>query len=133
MPKRTIVIFSIFIIVTITGSIFIYFYRNFTKELVGRYVSKITICGNISDETDCYAKNFCEGIYGPSCPDCRDLEFRRCQRVPLKILIQIEQEKKLCQETLGEWYRNKLGNFCLCQKAGAGKVFDKTRGCVDNN
>ena len=51
---------------------------------------------------------------------------------PVKpIVTEHQAEKKLCQETGGEWYRNKLGNFCLCQQAGANKKFDKIKGCID--
>lgn len=130
MSRQTLIIFSIFFIIALLGIIFIYLYRLEIDFLVKNYISKITICGNISDESDCYAKDFCEGIYGPSCPNCQDLEFKSCQRIPLKVVIQIERERKLCQQTGGEWYRNKLGNFCLCQKAGVDKIFDKTKGCI---
>ena len=131
MPKRTVTIFSIFIIVAVVGSIFIYFFRGYGDRLVSRLVSEITVCGNILDESGCQEKSFCEGIYGPSCPDCNDLEFKRCHRVPLHVLVQIEKEKNLCRETAGEWYTNKLGNFCLCQQAGPNKIFNKELGCVN--
>ena len=130
MSKRTIVLLSIFIVIAIIGSIFIYLYREQTNALIRYYISKITVCGNILNEENCFAKDFCEGIYGPSCPDCQDLGFKRCQRIPLKTLFELEKEKKLCQDTSGEWYRNKLGNFCLCQQAGIDKTFNKTEGCV---
>ena len=131
MSKQTYIIFSVFVIIAVVGGIFIYFYRDYVDDFIGQYIAKITICGNISSEADCYARDFCEGIYRPSCPDCSDLEFIRCQRIPLKVLIQVEKEKKLCQDSGGQWYRNKLGNFCLCQKAGVNKVFNKEEGCVD--
>ncbi len=130
MAKRTIMIFSLFIAFALVASIFIYFYRSQVDILIKNYVAKITICGNITDETDCYSRDYCEGIYGPSCPDCQDLEFKRCQRIPLNVLVKFDQEKKRCQQTGGQWYRNKLGNFCLCQTAGVDKIFDKTLGCV---
>ena len=131
MSKKTILFFSIFLVVAVIGSLFIYFYRNYASALVDRYVSEITVCGNIVNEADCYARDFCEGIYGPSCPDCQDLEFQSCQRISPLTLSNLEKEKSLCQETGGEWYRNKLGNFCLCQKIGNNKFFDKSQGCVD--
>ena len=93
-------------------------------------MAKITTCGNILDENDCYAKSFCEGIYGPVNPDSNQFEFKRCQKIPFAALLQLEKEKNICQTTQGQWYRNKLGNFCLCDKAGAGQTFDKTKGCI---
>ncbi|MAF14278.1 MAG: hypothetical protein CMI53_05330 [Parcubacteria group bacterium] len=131
MSKRTVKIFSIFVAVAIVGSLFIYFFRGYGDRLVSSFISEITICGNIVDEESCQEKNFCEGIYGPSCPGCEDLEFKRCQRVPLNALVQMEEEKVLCQDTGGEWYTNKLGNFCLCQQAGLNKIFDKELGCIN--
>ena len=130
MSTQTIIIFSIFIIVAIVGSIFIFYYRDFAESLLSLYIAKITVCGNILDELDCYAKDFCAGIYGPSCPDCHDLEFKRCERIPVKVMAQLENEKKLCASTGGEWDRNQYGDFCLCQKAGFDKTFNKTKGCI---
>lgn len=131
MSKRTIVLFSIFIIVAVVGSIFIYHYRSYADLLIKQYISKITTCENILDEQDCYAKDFCEGIYGPSCPDCHDSELKWCQRIPMDVLVLLEKERHLCVSSGGEWERNKLGNFCLCQKAGINKTFNKTKGCVN--
>jgi len=131
MSNRTIIIFSIFFAVAIVGSSFIYLYRDQAELLIADYVAKITVCGNIADEEGCFEKNFCEGIYGPSCPECNDLEFKRCQRVPLKVQAELEQEKGVCQSTGGEWYRSKLGNFCLCQPAGLNKIFDPAKGCIN--
>jgi len=131
MENRSIIIFSLFIAVAMIVSVFAFLYRNQTDLLIDRYISKITICGNILNEQDCFAKDFCEGIYGSTCPDCQDLEFRRCQRIPLNVLSQMRQEEKQCQITGGQWYQSELGNFCLCQKAGMNKVFDKQKGCVD--
>lgn len=130
MTKKTSIIFTIFFIVAFVGVFFIYFYRIQIDNLVNKYISKITVCENILDENECFTKDFCEGIYVPSCPECQDLEFKRCQRMPVKIAIEFENEKTICANSGGEWYRNKLGNFCLCQNAGAGKIFDKDKGCI---
>lgn len=131
MSSRTIIMISLLIAVAMIVSVFAYLYRSQVDVLIDRYISKITVCGNILDEKSCFAKDFCEGIYGASCPECEDLEFKRCQRIPLKVSVQIEKEKQLCQDTGGEWYRNKLGNFCLCQQAGLDKTFNRTKGCID--
>jgi hypothetical protein len=131
ISKRTVIIFGIFILVALTGSIFIYFYHNYADLIVSKYISKITICGNIVDEEACYEKDFCEGIYGPTCPNCQDNTFRRCQRLPLSIRAQFETEKTLCDQTAGEWYSSKLGNFCLCQQPGTKRTFDKKLGCIE--
>ncbi|MFA6254972.1 MAG: hypothetical protein WC675_02960 [Patescibacteria group bacterium] len=131
MSSRTIIIFSIFIAVAMVASVFTYLYHSQTDWLLKQYVDKLGICGNLSDEKTCFAKDECEGIYGPTCPQCQDLEFKRCQKIPLNVLVATEQEKKLCQDTGGFWYRNKLGNFCLCQETGAGKTFDKIQGCIN--
>ncbi len=130
MKRRTIIIFSIFLGLVAIFGIFVYFYRARMEQIIQEYVAKITICGNILSEQDCYARDFCEGIYAPSCVDCQDLEFKNCQNVPLKTLIQIKKEKKFCLQTGGEWYRGKLGVFCLCQKSGIDKVWDKEKGCI---
>jgi len=131
MSSKTIIIFSIFIAVAMVASVFTYLYHNQTDWLINKYVDKISICGNILDEKACFAKNECEGIYAPACPNCQDLEFKHCQEIPSKVLAINEQEKNLCQKTGGFWYRNKLGNFCLCQETGAGKTFDKIQGCIN--
>jgi len=127
MSSRTIIIISLFIAVAMIASVFTYLYRNQIDLLVGQYVAKITTCGNILNEDDCYQKDFCEGIYGQTCPTCQDSEFKRCEKISKTGLAQIEYEKSLCAGSGGEWYRNKLGNFCLCSSA---QKFDKTAGCV---
>ncbi|HLC89871.1 MAG TPA: hypothetical protein VJG65_02840 [Patescibacteria group bacterium] len=130
MKNRQFILFTILVALAILAIIFVFFYRYWTNISLKDYLATITICGNILDENDCFAKDFCEGIYGPTESDSNQLDFKRCQRLPIPALIEIEQEKNLCQTTGGQWYRNKLGNFCLCEKAGLGKVFDKQKGCV---
>ncbi|NUM25739.1 MAG: hypothetical protein HUU49_03930 [Candidatus Buchananbacteria bacterium] len=131
MSQRTIVIFGLFLVISIVGGIFIYFYQGYAEQLISRYVSKITVCENISNEEVCYAKEFCEGIYGPTCPDCNDSAFRRCQRIPLNVLAKTEQSKSLCTKTGGEWFHGKMGDFCVCQEIGVNKVFDAAQGCIN--
>ena len=130
MSSRTIIMISLLIAVAMIVSVFAYLYRSQTDILVGLYASKIAVCGNILDEKECFTKSFCEGIYGATCPECEDLEFKRCQRIPFRVLVQVGAEKKLCEETGGQWYQNKLGNFCLCQKVGLNKIFEKNQGCI---
>jgi len=127
MSSRTIIIISLFIAVAMVASVFIYLYRGQVDLLLEQCISKITTCGNILNEEDCYQKDFCESIYGPTCPTCQDSEFKRCERISAQGLVQIEKEKKLCSNSGGEWYRNKLGNSCLC---GSSQKFDKTQGCI---
>ena len=133
MPNRTIIIFGLFLIVAIIGSVFIYFYQDYAENLVGRYISKITICENITNEEVCFDKSFCEGIYGPTCPSCNDNVFRRCQRIPLGVIAQIQREMALCTQTGGEWFSGKLGEFCVCQEVGTNKIFDSIKGCIKLN
>jgi len=130
MKFRTLIIFSIFIVVAIVASLFVYLYRNQTNRLLGLYQAKITTCGNILSESDCYARDFCEGIYQPSCPTCDDAIFTSCQRVPAKAAAAIVTNRQLCQNTGGVWSRTNLGNFCLCDQAGMNKIFDSESGCV---
>lgn len=127
ITSRTIIILSIFIAVSMVASVFIYLYHSQADLLVNQYIAKITICGNIASEEDCYAKDFCEGIYKPTSSESNELSFIRCQKVKAQVLVELEKEKKLCQESGGEWYRNKLGNFCLCQNT---QKFNKTQGCI---
>jgi len=130
MKGRTVTIFSIFILVALMFAFFVFVYGNEAEGFIKNYIARITICGNIMDENDCYAKDFCEGIYAPVCPECEEVEFKQCQQVPAKVLIRLNKEKKLCSATGGLWYRNKLGNFCLCEKNGMNKAWDSREGCV---
>jgi len=127
MTKKTSIIFTAFFVFAFVGVIFIYFYRVQIDGFINNYISQITICENITDENECFSKGFCEGIYTSSCPECNDLVFQQCQRMPKKVAVEFINNKKICQETEGQWYRNKLGSFCLCKY---GKVFDKDLGCV---
>lgn len=130
MSSRTIIIFSIFIAVVMVGTTFIFLYRDQVDLLIAKYVAKITICGNIVGTEACFANPACQGIYGPTCPDCQDSEFQRCQKISIQARHQIEQEKTLCQATAGNWYQNERGNFCLCGPVGVDKIFNKTLGCI---
>lgn len=132
MSKRTIIIFGLFLTVAIVGSLFIYFYQGYAEQLINGYVSKITVCENITNEEVCFDKVFCEGVYGPTCPDCNDSAFRRCQRIPLGVVAQNEQMATLCVQTGGEWLHSKVGDFCICQSMGVNKKFDSVKGCILN-
>jgi len=115
---RAIVLFSAFIIFAILAAIFVFYYKQATERWVKEYSSKIAVCGNIINEYECFNKINCEGIYGPSCPDCGDLKFVRCQQIPAKVLLQNEQKKRDCEKEGGKWYRNKNGFFCLYYELG---------------
>lgn len=128
--RRTMIIFTLFIVAAVIGSFFIFNYRQFTDELLRSYVSSLTVCGNITDEPTCVSKESCEPIYSPAGPNDPRLEFQRCQRKSLQTLVTEETQHELCRQTGGEWYENNLGQFCLCQQAGATMVFDRAQGCV---
>jgi hypothetical protein len=131
LPPRTIILIALLVTVVAIANIYFYFYRSQIGSVVKKYISEITICENISDEDECYAKDFCEGIFTTSCPDCANVpKFAKCQRLSLKTATEREGQKQLCESTGGRWYRNKLGTFCLCASNGANKVFNKEEGCV---
>ncbi|MBI3291134.1 hypothetical protein HYZ76_02515 [Candidatus Falkowbacteria bacterium] len=130
MPKRTIALMSIFVVIAFGGSVFMFFYQDYIGQLVKEYIAKITICGNITDEDVCYEKDFCEGVYGPPAPGSNEIEFKNCQNIPVETFIVKQKSKILCENTNGQWYTNKLGDFCICQKAGVNKKFDRDRGCL---
>lgn len=130
MHRRTLILFSLFVVAAITAVLFAFFYRQATNRMINGYVAQITTCGNIVSEEDCYARDFCEGIYGPSCANCQDQAFRRCEKVPPAVEAELTTARALCQNTGGQWYHNRLGSSCLCQAAGANMTFDRERGCV---
>jgi len=113
-----VILFSAFIIFAILSAIFVYGYKQATNQWVKEYSAKIAVCGNILNEYECFNKINCEGIYGPSCPECSDLKYLRCQQIPAKVLIQNEEKKNDCQHHGGQWYRNKNGFFCLNYELG---------------
>ncbi len=131
MRSKTAILFSILVVLAMVFVAFTFVYREKTNAFVGNYAKSIASCGNIIDEKECYNNDYCEGIYGPNCPTCQDVEFKSCQRLSDKALSQINGQKTTCQESGGQWYRNKLGSFCLCQLAGANKVWDKNQGCIN--
>src|SRR3989339_1881165 len=130
MKSRNIIAFTIFVVLAGIIILFVYIYQTKTNQMVANYVADITVCGNILSEDDCYSRNFCRGIYAPICQTCNQLEFRGCQKVSDHVALQLDQEKTLCQVTGGFWYRNKLGNFCLCDQNGINKKFDQKLGCI---
>ncbi|MFA5021686.1 MAG: hypothetical protein WC508_01205 [Patescibacteria group bacterium] len=130
MSKRTIIIFSIFVIVAMIGVTFAVLYRQQVDALVNHYSASLAICGNILDEKECFLNDFCEGIYQPACIDCKEMVFKSCHRVSRQTAASLTQQKGLCQNTGGQWYRNQLGNFCLCDNAGTAMTFDRSSGCV---
>ncbi|MDD2807926.1 MAG: hypothetical protein PHW95_05420 [Patescibacteria group bacterium] len=133
MSKRTLLIFSLFIVVAIVGSVFVYFYRDRTQVLLAAYADKIAACGSMLNEAECVSNKFCQAIYKPANDDSKKLEFVSCQKISNQELAEINQATTVCQNTGGEWYESKLGKFCLCDKAGADKIFDQTKGCLSRN
>ena len=117
-------------LVAIATTLFVYFYQRLTDRMVNDYIAGITTCGNITSESNCYARDFCEGIYGPSCVDCQDTTFLRCENVSAQTETALTTARGRCDATGGTWFRNHLGSFCLCQSAGAGMMFNPARGCV---
>jgi hypothetical protein len=131
MKERTIIIFSLFVALVIVFVIFVYVSHNATNNVVEAYSDEIASCATITDEKVCYENERCEGVYAKSCENCQNLEFKKCQTVSEVFVEQYKNDKELCEKTSGQWYRNKLGNFCLCEKAGLGKIFDKIQGCIE--
>ena len=130
MHRRNAILFSLFMLVAITATLLVYFYQRITDRMVDDYVAGITTCGNITSEGDCYARDFCEGIYGPNCVGCEDLTFLRCENVSAQTEAALSTARNRCEATGGTWFRNRLGSFCLCQSAGANMMFNPDRGCV---
>ena len=130
MHRRNAILFSLFMLVAIAATLLVYFYQRITDRMVKESVASITTCGNITSEADCYARDFCEGIYGPGCVDCQDTTFLRCENVSAQTAASLSQQRERCEATSGTWFRNRLGRFCLCQSAGANLMFDPGRGCI---
>lgn len=128
--NRTFTIFTIFAVAAIGATIWFYFARYKADDFVTEYLERITICSSIKDEQQCYDKEFCEGVYSPSCPECNDLTFQHCQRISLTTEASLKKEQKLCEDTSGKWYTNKYGRFCLCNTV-SGEKFDKDKGCIE--
>ena len=132
MPNRTFVLFLFFVALLIIAPAFIIFFQQHADALVDNFQNENAICSNITNEKDCYKKDYCEGIYKAGCSACQDkeVEFKYCQRVSDKILVKLEEDKNLCEQTNGKWYRNRLGSSCLCNGDGIIKIFDKEKGCI---
>ncbi|MFA6322101.1 MAG: hypothetical protein WCX71_01340 [Candidatus Buchananbacteria bacterium] len=131
MSKRLVLLIAIFITLVLATNLFIYFYRQDIGSVVEEYVSQITVCENIFDEQTCFTKGFCEGIYDTTCPDCSNQpKFIRCQRVSQKTLAEVDSQRKICEKTMGMWYENKLGDYCLCPNRDVKIVFDRELGCI---
>lgn len=128
MRLKTIGLFSLLSIVAVVFMLFTYFYGSETSKVVEEYTKKITTCSNLMTEEACYNNNYCEGVYGPTCSDCEDLEFKKCQEVKPNILARSQAKREACEGTGGQWAKNKLGEFCLCNSFV--KTWDKTRGCI---
>ncbi|MDX9893394.1 MAG: hypothetical protein RB292_03175 [Patescibacteria group bacterium] len=128
--RRTIIIFTLFVLVAFLSTIFVFFYRTGTDAMVEKYIFEITNCGNLITEQDCLANPFCEAIYAPGCDDCLATEFRRCVKVSPALASQQAQEEDLCVKTGGQYYQNKYGKFCLCPQTEGKNVFDQEKGCV---
>src|SRR3989344_4810067 len=109
MHERAVKIFSLFMLVAITATLFIFFYRQITTRRVNAYVAEITTCGNITSEADCYARDFCEGIYGPTSVDGQDQGFLRCEKISDQTETSLREQRDRCETTGGQWYRNRLG------------------------
>lgn len=127
MTGRTIIILSIFAAVVITVNTFIFVYREQTDALIQKYIAKITTCGNISDELVCHDKSFCKGIYGPSCPDCQDVEFLECKRISASDKANTATKKSLCAQTDGKWQTGIRGDYCAC---GPNTTYNNLQGCI---
>ena len=130
MKSRQALNFTIFIVIAGLAVLFVYLYQTKTNKAISDYVAKITVCGNIVDENDCYNRDYCQGIYVPTCPSCKQLEFKGCQQISEVEAKQTQAEKDLCQATGGVWDRSNLGNFCLCDQNGQNKKFNQKLGCV---
>jgi len=116
--RRALLLFTFFIVFAVLAAGFIFVYKQKTDQWVQAYAGQIAICENIVDEMDCVDKVSCEGIYGPSCADCADSVFLRCQRIPEKILKDNEIKKQACAQAGGQWYRNKSGFYCVYLEPG---------------
>ena len=120
MSKRTIILLSIFIALFILAGVLFFVYRNYSSSLLAGFFNDGGRCVNISDEGQCYQHDYCEGIYD------KESKFKYCQEVSDKVLAMNAKDQELCNETGGKWYRNKFGNFCLCQNS---HKFDQDKGC----
>lgn len=128
MNSRTALIFIVFIVTAVVGAVFSYFYRGYTTRLVSDYAEQITTCGVITDEMNCLAKVYCEGIYNTDASG--RASFTKCERIPDNIIEQNTKEQKLCEDTGGIWHKNRFGTSCVCGEPGARVAFDKTVGCL---
>lgn len=131
MQKRTVLLFSIFIFIAVVGVALITYYLSKNNQIVKDYVEQITVCGNIIDEEDCYSRDFCQGIYAPTCPTCQSVEFQKCVKIEGQSKDLLAAEKTICESTSGVWYRNRLGSFCICDRDGMNKKFEPEKGCVE--
>ncbi len=120
-------VYTVFIVLAVGAAAFIFFFKDKTDDWVKDYASKIRVCENLTDENECFSTKSCEGIFAPSCPDCQDMVFVRCQGIPLKVAVALEAEKELCEDTNGRWHRNKYGSYCVCGQPGVS--FDSKQGC----
>ena len=127
LTPRTIIILAIFAAVLITVNTFIFAYGEQTDALIQKYIAKITICGNITDEGVCFDKSFCKGIYGPSCPGCEDIVFLECKKITSSDKVNTASRKSMCAETGGLWQIGIRGDYCTCSPD---KTFNPSQGCI---
>lgn len=130
MQPRTIILLSLLIAVAMIGLVFAILYRDQVDQLIGRIIAGNTDCRNILSEEDCQAREYCQGIYGPSCPDCDDVVFLECKPFDEQAAGQLRTQQELCEQTDGDWYQSNLVETCLCDKLGEAMVFDPQQGCI---
>ncbi len=128
MSKRTLLLFSILVIVALIFTVLAFVYSNQTDGLIDDYVAKITVCENITDEQTCYQHDFCEGVYRNTTEG--STAFSSCRRIDDKTQAMLSEQQAMCVQTNGEWMRSHRGFYCQCP-ASPGKrgVFDKQQGC----
>ena len=95
IKTRTLIITAIFFGVALVATVFIFLYRAGTDSIIQAYVAKITTCANITDERDCFSRDYCQGIY-----DSQQV-FAGCQNVSSQARQITETHRQLCTQTGG--------------------------------
>src|SRR3989344_4827931 len=121
IKSRTLIIVAIFFGVALVATVFIFLYRAGTDSMIKAYIAKITTCANITDERDCFSREYCQGIY-----DSQQV-FVGCQNVSTQARQINEAYQRLCAKTGGQWHKNMYGESCICLSGR----FDSTQGCIN--
>lgn len=130
MRPKTLILILVFVGLVIFATNFIPYYKKISVAKIRNYIESLSICENTFDEQQCFELEKCEGIYGPACLTCQDLEFKRCQKIPERVRKELEKEKELCLNSGGNWQKTKFGYFCVClAKNGVERKFDRIKGC----